>query len=311
MKDINKVLQKIKSEHLDIFQALLFDVDMSKYVTFRTSGNVNCLYEPKSIEDLKYFIKFLNDNEIKFFIIGKGSNLLVHGNGFNGVAIKIGENFSHFEITKKTENIYNVYCESGAILAKVAKETFNKSLSGLEPLSLIPGTIGGAIYMNAGAYGKEVKDLLLYVEALNTETLEIEKLSNEMCHFDYRKSFFMNDKYIILSCVLQLSVGNEDEIHNTVNELREKRKASQPLDKPNAGSTFKRPKGDFAGRLIDVSNLKGMTVGGAKVSEKHAGFVINYNNATPFDVVQLIDEVKKIVNEKQGVMLEEELRIIK
>ncbi len=311
MEKIINTLQKIKSERENIFNDLAFNVDMSNYVTFRTSGIVSCLYEPKSIDDLKYFLNFLKNNNINFFVIGKGSNLLVHGKGYNGVAIKIGKNFSNYEIIKKDNNNYEVYCESGANLTFISNKTFDSALTGLEPISLIPGTIGGAIYMNAGSYGKEIKDVLKSVLVLNTKTFEIEKFTNEMCKLDYRKSFFMNDEYIILSCVINVSKGEKETILNTVKEFRDKRKASQPLDKPNAGSTFKRPKDDFAGRLIEVCNLKGKSIGGAKVSEKHAGFIVNYDNAIPEDILSLIEEVKEIVYKEQGVMLEEELRIIK
>ncbi len=311
MNTIFDILKKIDSKYNYIFEECKFDVDLSDYVTFRTSGVVSCLYEPKNTKDLIQFLKYLKEKNIKFFILGKGSNLIVSEEGYDGVAIRIGKNFDEYKITKIDEENYELYCQSGAMLSFVSNQSFRKSLTGLEPISLIPGTMGGAIYMNAGAYGKEIKDVLKYAEVLNIDTLEVEKFQNDMCEFGYRKSHFMNDKYIILACVLELSLGDEEEILKQVAEFRDKRKASQPLDKPNAGSTFKRPIDDFAGRLIDVSNLKGMSIGGASVSEKHAGFIVNNGDARPNEIIKLIEEVKKIVYEKQGVLLEEELRIIK
>ncbi len=310
MNVIFETLKNINTTYKHILEHCIFDVDLSNYVTFRTSGNASCLYEPENISDLKYFISFLKDNEIDFFVLGKGSNLLVSEKGFDGVVIKIGKNFNDFKIAKSENENYELYCQSGAMLSFVSNQSFKESLTGLEPLSLIPGTIGGAVYMNAGAYGKEMKDILKTVEVFNTETLEVQNFSTEMCEFSYRKSIFMNDKYIILSCVFILHKGDKDEILALVEQLRNKRKSSQPLDKPNAGSTFKRPLNDFAGRLIDESGLKGFSVGDASVSEKHAGFVINKGNAKPDDIISLIEKVKTIVLEKHGVLLEEELKII-
>lgn len=303
MNDLKNVIQNIKTN--DDF---IFDVDLSKYVTMRASGHISALYTPKNIEDLKYTIQELKNNDIDFFVLGKGSNVIVKNEGFKGVAIHIMDNFSNVEILEENGKYY-VHAESGVKVPSLAQKLLKEGLSGFEFSAHIPSTIGGAIYMNAGAYGGEIKDICVSVVTLNVDTLEIETFKSDDCGFEYRKSHFMNDKHIILSGKFEVIKSSYDKIKAIMDENSIKRKQSQPYNLPSAGSTFKRPKDDFAGRLIEESGLKGFALGGAKVSEKHAGFIVNHDNATADDVLNLIEHVKKHVFEKTGVMLEEEVRI--
>ncbi len=306
------IMKKIEEEYKnsDILNSFKFNVDFSDYVSFRTSGVVSALFEPKSVEELIEVLKFLQNQGIDFFVVGKGSNLFITPKGYNGVAIRLSKAFSNVSFDFKGDKSCLVTCGASASLSSVGHKSFEQSLTGMESLSLIPGTIGGAVFMNAGAYGIEFKDIVTKVKALSLIDYSLLEIGACDCSFGYRDSIFMEKPYIILGCELLLHEDNQELILAKHKEFKDKRNASQPLDKPSAGSTFKRPEGDFAGRLIEVSGLKGFSVGGAMVSPKHAGFVINNDNATPSDILTLIEEVKKKVLKETNVELCEEVRII-
>lgn len=281
------------------------DAPMKKYTSFRCGGNASVLVIPDSIETLKKTIDFCNLKSVKPLIIGNGSNLLVTDNGINSVVIKIGSDISKIELLDET----TIRCEAGASLKSLCMFALENSLSGLEFAYGIPGTLGGAVYMNAGAYGGEMKDVLVSTTHIDSNG-EFGELTQENLKLVYRGSAYTDNNYTIVSAVMKLKKADKKDIKEAMDDKLQKRKDKQPLEYGSAGSTFKRPTGYFAGALIEQSGLKGYTVGGAQVSEKHAGFVINKDNATATDVINLIRDVQKIVYEKHGVMLETEVKII-
>ncbi len=294
-------------EYLDELKNIQHNVDMGKYTTFKTGGVVKALVSPKSVDELKKCLKLLNDNNEKYVVIGNGSNILFASEFFDGVVIRLDKDFESNEIIKEG-NKYKV--SAGTLLITFANKVCRDGYTGIEFGTGIPGTVGGAVYMNAGCYGREIVNCCTEVTALNRETLEVCTFDNNQCEFTYRNSFFQNDKYIILSAGFEFEKGEENLINEKVTEYRKQRTEKQPLNLPNAGSTFKRPLNDFAGRLIEEAGLKGFKVGGAKVSEKHAGFVVNEENASPKDILNLVEEVSKIVYEKFSVKLELEIKVI-
>lgn len=281
------------------------DAPMKKYTSFKCGGNASVLVIPNSVDCLKQIIDFCNSQNTKPLIIGNGSNLLVTDNGINGVVIKIGSDISKIELLDET----TIRCEAGASLKSLCMFALENSLSGLEFAYGIPGTLGGAVYMNAGAYGGEMKDVLVSTTHIDLDG-NIGELFQEDLNLRYRGSAYTDNNYTIVSAVMKLKKADKKDIKEAMDDKLQKRKEKQPLEYGSAGSTFKRPTGYFAGALIEESGLKGYTVGGAQVSEKHAGFVINKNNATATDVINLIRDVQKIVFEKHGVMLETEVKII-
>ena len=281
------------------------DAPMKKYTSFRCGGNARVLVIPNSVDSLKKIIDYCNLKNIKPLIIGNGSNLLVTDNGINGVIIKIGSDISKIELLDET----TIRCEAGASLKSLCMFALENSLSGLEFAYGIPGTLGGAVYMNAGAYGGEMKDVLVSTTHIDSNG-DFDELTQENLNLIYRGSAYTDNDYTIVSAVLKLKKADKKDIKEAMDDKLQRRKDKQPLEYGSAGSTFKRPTGYFAGALIEQSGLKGYTVGGAQVSEKHAGFVINKNNATSTDVINLIRDVQRIVYEKHGVMLETEVKII-
>lgn len=281
------------------------DAPMKKYTSFKCGGNASVLVIPDCVDSLKKIIDFCNSKNIEPLIIGNGSNLLVTDNGINGVVIKIGSDISKIELLDET----TIRCEAGASLKSLCMFALENSLSGLEFAYGIPGTLGGAVYMNAGAYGGEMKDVLFSTTHIDLDG-NIGELFQEDLNLRYRGSAYTDNNYTIVSAVMKLKKADKKDIKEAMDDKLQKRKEKQPLEYGSAGSTFKRPTGFFAGALIEQSGLKGYTVGGAQVSEKHAGFVINKNNATATDVINLIRDVQKIVFEKHGVMLETEVKII-
>lgn len=281
------------------------DAPMKKYTSFKCGGNASVLVIPDCVDSLKKIIDFCNSQNTKPLIIGNGSNLLVTDNGINGVVIKIGSDISKIELLDET----TIRCEAGASLKSLCMFALENSLSGLEFAYGIPGTLGGAVYMNAGAYGGEMKDVLVSTTHIDLDG-NIGELFQENLNLRYRGSAYTDNNYTIVSAVMKLKKADKKDIKEAMDDKLQKRKEKQPLEYGSAGSTFKRPTGYFAGALIEESGLKGYTVGGAQVSEKHAGFVINKNNATATDVINLIRDVQKIVFEKHGVMLETEVKII-
>lgn len=280
------------------------DVPMAHHTTFKIGGPADLLIEPESIESFARLVKLCRVESVPMMVVGAGSNLLVSDKGIEGVVVKLAEAFD-FVTIDGTE----ITCGSGTSLAKLAKHAQRAGLSGLEFASGIPGNLGGAIYMNAGAYGGEMKDVVMETTCID-EDGNIQTTKGDAHGFSYRHSIFCKEKKYIISAKLQLVPKNPEEILKTMQELNARRKEKQPLEKPSAGSTFKRPEGFFAGKLIEDAGLKGARLGGASVSEKHAGFVVNNGDATCADVVALIQHVQSVVMEKFGVMLEPEIRVI-
>ncbi len=283
---------------------VLIDEDMGKHTTFRAGGKAKYFVTPSNAEELKRLIAYVRQNQMNYYIIGNGSNLLVRDCGYDGVIIKIGTAFDEI-----TLNGNKMTCGAGAFVSKAAAVACENSLSGLEFAAGIPGLIGGAISMNAGAYGGEFKDIVEQVWLMDSEGNEMTLTGKEM-EFAYRKSIVQKKDYIVLGTTLCLTPGDKQEIADTMNGFLAARKEKQPLEYPSAGSTFKRPEGHFAGKLIMDAGLRGFSVGGACVSEKHCGFIINKDHATATDIENLIEKVAEIVYDKFNVKLETEVKII-
>lgn len=284
---------------------VICNAPMKKYTSFKCGGNARVLVIPESVDSLQKILDFCHLKNVHPLVIGNGSNLLVSDNGIDNVVIKIGSKMSNIYLIDDE----TIYCEAGASLKSLCMYALENSLSGLEFAYGIPGTLGGAVYMNAGAYGGEMKDVLVSVKHIDLNGKMGDLLQNDL-HLRYRGSAYTDNGYTIISATMKLKKADKTEIKAAMDDKLQRRKDKQPLEYPSAGSTFKRPEGYFAGALIEDCGLKGYTVGGAQVSEKHAGFVINKNNATTTDVINLIKDVQKIVYEKHGVKLETEVKII-
>ena len=281
------------------------DVSMSKYTTFRIGGNASVMLTPTTDEQLASIIKKCKKDNIKPFIIGNGSNMLISDKGLDTVVINMCRPVPKIELV----NGDTVVCDAGATMSKVCNFALENGLTGLEFAFGIPGSAGGAAYMNAGAYGGEMKDVLVECRHIDSDG-NFGSLRGEELGLAYRTSAYEHNGYIITTLVMKLSKGNKDEIRAKMQELLQRRKDKQPLEYPSAGSTFKRPEGYFAGALIEECGLKGYSVGGAQVSEKHAGFVINKGDASAKDVLDLIKYIQDKVLSEKGVMLEPEVRLI-
>ncbi|MBR4858464.1 MAG: UDP-N-acetylmuramate dehydrogenase [Clostridia bacterium] len=280
------------------------DVPLRDYTSFKIGGNADVIVFPDTAEKLSFVTEYANKNAVRVLVIGKGSNLLVCDKGFRGIVINTCK-MDRIELVDET----TIRCECGASLSRLCRFALENSLSGLEFAFGIPGTAGGAAYMNAGAYGGEMKDVLVSCVHVNSEG-KIGEFKGDELDLTYRHSVYSDSEYIILSLTLSLKKGDKTEIKSVMDDLMSRRKDKQPLEYPSAGSTFKRPEGYFAGALIEQCGLKGYTSGGAQVSEKHAGFVINKGGATADDVVNVIEHCKKTVLEQTGVELEPEVKII-
>lgn len=278
------------------------DEPMYKHTTFRVGGAVDVYAIPSNEKELTGIIDLCLEENVEFYVIGNGSNLLVSDKGFPGVCIEIGSNMKELSLKDGI-----IYAEAGALLSRVAAFAMKNSLTGFEFASGIPGTIGGAANMNAGAYGREMKDVIKRVHAYNANAKKLITIERENLEFGYRKSVIKSQKLIVTGVELELETGSYDEIKAKMDGFTKSRREKQPLEYPSAGSTFKRPTGFFAGKLIQDSGLMGYSVGGAGVSEKHAGFVINKNNATATDVYRLIREIQEKVYADSGVRLETEV----
>ena len=281
------------------------DVPMSKYTTFRIGGNASVMLTPTTDEQLASIIKKCKEDNIKPFIIGNGSNMLISDKGLDTVVINMCRPDPKIELV----NGDTVVCDAGATMSKVCNFALENGLTGLEFAFGIPGSAGGAAYMNAGAYGGEMKDVLVECRHIDSDG-NFGSLKGEELGLAYRTSAYEHNGYIITTLVMKLTKGNKDEIRAKMQELLQRRKDKQPLEYPSAGSTFKRPEGYFAGALIEECGLKGYSVGGAQVSEKHAGFVINKGDASAKDVLDLIKYIQDKVLSEKGVMLEPEVRLI-
>ena len=283
-------------------EQILIEEPMKKHTTFRIGGPAEYLILPQTAEEIADVVKLCRQEEIPWYIVGNGSNLLVADEGVRGVVIQLLRSFNEIQVEG-----CQIRMQAGAQNAAVAKRALDASLTGFEFAAGIPGTIGGAVVMNAGAYGGEMKDILKEVTVLDQNGM-IRTIPAEELELGYRTSIIARKGYVVLEAVIVLKTGDPKEIKAAIDDLKEKRVTKQPLEYPSAGSTFKRPEGYFAGKLIMDAGLRGFSVGGAQISEKHCGFVINKGNATAKDVTELMDETKKIVMEKFGVALEPEVK---
>lgn len=296
---------KIGLEQIVGAEGVRTDEPMSRHTTFRIGGSADYFVMPKTKEEIQAVLVYCRKEKIASYIIGNGSNLLVGDKGFRGVIIQIDRTFGAVTFT----DAYTVRAEAGVLLSKLAGEVAERSLTGFEFAFGIPGTVGGAVYMNAGAYGGEIKDCIVSALVLDEEN-RMRTLTKEELSFSYRSSAAAQNGYVVLEAVFRFEKGDREAVFSKMAALTEQRREKQPLNYPSAGSTFKRPEGYFAGKLIMDAGLRGYRVGGAMVSEKHCGFVVNEKDATAKDVRRLMADVDKRVFEKFGVHLEPEIRFV-
>ena len=280
------------------------DEPMKKHISFRVGGPADILVKPRTEEQIKNIIDFAKKENIPYIVKGNGSNLLVRDGGIRGIVIEITDNFNSYEIEDKIIKV-----QSGALLSIIGRAALKQNLKGFEFAAGIPGTIGGALAMNAGAYGGEMKDIVKSVRLMDTDG-NIFNFSNEDMKFGYRKSILSKSDYIVLGAEIELEKGDYEEIKEMMKDFSNRRITKQPLNLPSAGSTFKRPEGYFAAKLIDDSGLRGLTLRNAQVSDKHCGFVVNLGDARARDILDLMYVVKSTVKNKFGVTLEEEVKIL-
>lgn len=283
---------------------ILLDEPMKRHTTFKIGGPADCLLLPSSIEDVMRILALVKEYELPLTVLGNGSNVLVLDQGIRGVVIKFDKMLSSIRLRDQT-----VIAGAGALLKDVSKFAAEAGLTGMEFAVGIPGSIGGAVFMNAGAYDGELGNVVSAVTAVGLDGT-LQRFDRTMLDFGYRHSVFQDNKYIICEVEISLLEGIHSEIKNKMGDLTKRRESKQPVEVPSAGSTFKRPTGYFAGTLIEQTGLKGLKIGGAQVSPKHAGFVINAGDAKAQDVLDLISEVQRQVYEKHGVRLYPEVRMI-
>lgn len=286
------------------FGEVLLNEPMKNHTSFKIGGPADVVIIPKDENQIVEAITLLRENNINFFIMGNGTNLLVKDGGLRCAVIKINEGLNKVHIGDN-----KIYCEAGALLTAVSKGVARKNLTGMEFANGIPGTIGGAVTMNAGAYGGEMKDIISKVRAIDKDN-NIKEYSNSEMNFRYRGSRVTDEDLIVLSVELELESGDPVKIEEVMRDLTYKRTSKQPLELPSGGSTFKRPVGYFAGKLIEDSGLRGLRHGGAQISEKHCGFVVNVENASCKNVLELIQIVQKTVRDNYDVELETEIKLI-
>ncbi len=282
-------------------ERLLFHEPMNRHTTFRVGGEAECMAVVETKDELSQLVSYLGRIEQEYFILGNGSNLLVGDKGYRGIVVKLGSRLSAVRVESD-----HIAAGAGALLSQVASAARDAGLSGMEFAAGIPGSIGGGIVMNAGAYGGEMKQIVQMVRVMDKEG-EILTLDNDTMEFGYRTSIIRNRPFIVLGVVLKLTPGNKDEIRAKMEDLMKQRKSKQPLEYPSAGSTFKRPEGYYAGKLIMDAGLRGYRIGGAQVSEKHCGFVINSGGASAADIREVIEEVQERVRDRFHVRLEPEV----
>ena len=295
----NAVLEAIKgfvpSENMHIQET------MAAHTTFRVGGPVDCMVEMENTEQVSKIQKYLNAVGIPYTVLGNGSNVLVSDKGYRGVVLQVGQRMNEIRVEGN-----KVIAGAGALLSRVARVAMEHSLTGMEFASGIPGTVGGGVVMNAGAYGGEMKQIVSTVICVNPAG-DVLELENETMEFGYRQSVLRHQKFVVTEVSFELKPGNKEEIKAVMDDLAAKRREKQPLEYPSAGSTFKRPEGYFAGELIMKAGLRGFQIGGARVSDKHCGFVINAGDATAADIVNLIHEIQNRVKEMFHVDLEPEV----
>ncbi|HPD01711.1 MAG TPA: UDP-N-acetylmuramate dehydrogenase [Acetivibrio sp.] len=280
------------------------DEPMKMHTSFRVGGPADILVTPVSVSQLSEILKLCKRENVPILVMGNGTNLIVSDNGIRGVVIKIYDNMNGCSVENDTIRAYG-----GILLSKLSSVALENGLTGLEFASGIPGTLGGAVAMNAGAYGGEMKDIVFETEYMDKDG-ELKVLRNEEHEFGYRTSFIQKQSGMVIRSVLKLRKGNKDDIKALMRDLTKRRQAKQPLDMPSAGSIFKRPEGYFAGKLIEDSGLRGYQIGGAQVSDKHCGFIVNTGNATARDIINLIKHVQATVKMKFGVEMQTEVKII-
>ena len=310
MKDFKTEILKI-NENLVIVE----DAPMSKYTSFKAGGNAKALIDVTSIEDLKALLQLFHEKNVKHMILGNGSNTLFKDSGYDGIVLRNMINDEIVYGTNPAELAMGEKCEvtvhgTGILLSTLARTVAAESLTGLEFASGIPGSLGGALFMNAGAYGGEMVQVVKTVRVISPDGKEDKIFTNEEMELSYRHSVLEENGYIAVEAVLELTKGDKDAIMAEMKELATKRNTKQPVTYPSAGSTFKRPEGYFAGKLVEDAGLKGVSVGGAEVSTLHSGFIINKGGATATDILELIALVQNRVYDEFGVELKPEVRII-
>ncbi len=296
-------MRKIFEEILGT-QNVLLDEPMSKHTTFKIGGAADYFLTPENEEQLKAVFKVAEEAKLPVFIMGNGSNLLVGDKGIRGVVICLFKKMDNIEVSEN-----EIYVGCGALMSRVASVALNSGLAGLEFASGIPGTVGGGVYMNAGAYGFELKDIVKSVRFMDKGGI-VSEIKCCDCEFGYRESVFSKKGYTVIGCTLTLVKDDKTAIRERMCDYTQRRVTKQPVEKPSAGSVFKRPEGYFAGALIEDAGLKGFSIGDAQVSEKHAGFIINNGAATARDVLDLIEYIKDVVYKKNGVILETEVKSV-
>ena len=304
----NNIIEKIKKT---VSSSRVFEnVALSEYTSFKTGGPADIVVRPKDALEVKKIVALARDEKVPYYILGNGTNMLISDDGFRGIIISLKEMDNSIQVTPLNDGeSYSVLTSAGCTLARLSNEAASKGLAGLEFAAGIPGSVGGAVVMNAGAYGGEIKDVFEWADILD-ENGDIIRLKNDELKFGYRKSIIQEKQYIVLAVSFILKKGDEKTIKAEIRELNERRRDKQPLEYPSAGSTFKRPEGLFAGKLIEDTGLKGFSVGDAAVSEKHCGFVINKGKATSADIYELISQVIEKVYDKTGVVLEPEIKLL-
>ena len=293
-----KLYELLAPEQIEI------NADMKEHTTFNIGGPADILVLPTCITELNRILDFCREKRMPYVLLGQGSNVLVRDKGIRGMVIKLGNALKQFSISGE-----EIYAEAGISLSQLAREAAEHGLSGLEFAEGIPGSLGGAVAMNAGAYQGEMKDVVYQVIALD-EAGNYKLFSKEQSQFGYRRSIYQNGDYIIVAVRLHLKPGQREEILSTMQDLARQRQEKQPLEYPSAGSTFRRPAGHYVGPIIEELGLKGFSIGGAQVSSKHAGFIINKGQATAQDVMDLIRYIQELVREKYGLELKPEIKIL-
>ena len=298
---IMNIIKDIKKLHVG---KVIENAYMKDYTTYKVGGKVICIVYPEDEQSLIKLLCYIKANSIKYKIIGNGSNVIFNDSGFNGVIIKL-DNFNHLNIINN-----KITVGAGYMLNKLALRVSRLGLTGMEFATGIPGTVGGAVYMNAGAYKTDMGYIITSVKVL-TPDLEIKVMKNKDLDFHYRSSFLQkNNDYICLEATISLIKGNPDEIMELIEERKKRRIETQPLEYPSAGSVFRNPEGDFAGRLIEELGFKGKSIGGATVSEKHANFIVNSGNAKGEEIKELINEIKNKIKEKYNIELKVEQEFV-
>lgn len=290
-------------------EQILCGESLAKHTTFRIGGPADLFLQPKNEDEISELVRFCNEKEIPFYIMGNGSNILAGDKGYEGIILHIGKEMSSVQFEQQEDGTVLVTAGAGIMLTRLAREAANHALTGLEFAGGIPGTLGGAVTMNAGAYGGEIKDCITWAKVITREGKQM-VLNKEELALGYRSSIIQKKEWIVTQAQFLLKEGNIEEIRQTMDELQKKRKEKQPLEYPSAGSTFKRPEGYFAGKLIEDAGLRGYRVGDIMVSDKHCGFVVNVGNGTAKEVHELIQYVEQTVYDKFGVKLEPEVRFL-